>query len=76
MKKHGNYYIAALIDGRQTPLAAGPKATNGGFSLAISMRNRGDVISPVVIEGKATKTGKLTLTVNLAGQKYKLQTVR
>lgn len=48
-----NFWIEVEIDGRTTKLAGGPRSKDGGFTLRIKQRSKGDIITPVHIEGKA-----------------------
>lgn len=38
-----NYWLELEIDGRKTRVETGPRAKDGGFSLNIYMRNKGNV---------------------------------
>lgn len=38
-----NWWIEARCDGRQEPVAFGPKSAGGGFSMTVYQRNMGEV---------------------------------
>ena len=58
-----NYYVEAHIDGRHTPLKAGPRGREGGIDVTIKMRDGGTITSPLRILGGASESGMLMLDV-------------
>jgi hypothetical protein len=58
-----NFWIEADIDGRKSPFAAGPVSKDGGFSLRISMRDKGRIVEPLNLYGIATEDGGLELRI-------------
>jgi len=58
-----NFYIVAWIDGRKTPIRGGPRSKDGGFTLAIKQRNKGEIDVPITIQGTVMLDGNLQLTV-------------
>jgi len=51
-----NFWIEAEVDGRKTPVKFGPRGEDGGFSLTIYIRNRGEIervaeITGTLVEG-------------------------
>lgn len=66
-----NWFINLAVDGRQSADATGPKAKDGGFSLEIIQRDRGDAVRVMRIEGFANvdERGHGTLSLSVDGQK-------
>lgn len=58
-----NFWVRADIDGRVTPLAGGPRAKDGGFSLYIYQRVDGLPQRVISIEGRAYDDGTLSLFI-------------
>ena len=58
-----NFWVRADIDGRVTPLAGGPRAKDGGFSLDIYQRVDGLPQRVISIEGRAYDDGTLSLFI-------------
>lgn len=38
-----NFYVTARIDGRETELAGGPRAKDGGLEMVVNQRNHGGI---------------------------------
>lgn len=58
-----NWWLSASIDGRETEVAGGPRAKDGGFTLKIFQRVNGGSVLAVRIEGRANSQGDLTLNM-------------
>lgn len=58
-----NFWLTAHIDGRRSPLAAGPKSAGGGFSLTVLSRDRGAIARPLCVTGRCID-GHLSLDVH------------
>lgn len=58
--KPRNWWIVVHIDGRKTELYGGPARKDGGFTLKIFQRNRGESILAKTLEGYV-KDDKLIL---------------
>jgi hypothetical protein len=56
-----NFWITAKIDGQKTKIAGGPRAKDGGFELTILMRDDGEKIHGLTVEGYASEDGRLRL---------------
>lgn len=56
-----NFWIEARIDGRSTPIAAGPAGKDGGFRMQIWVRRDGKVAAGIRITGEADADGTLWL---------------
>ena len=64
-----NFWIELEVDGRRTKVACGPAARDGGFTLTISMRNRGNVVRDVLeVRGLADDSGKLRILAETSSQ--------
>ncbi len=48
-----NFYGKAYVDGRKTDVTFGPAAKDGGFSLDIYMRSKGESVKVLTVEGVA-----------------------
>jgi len=68
-----NFWIKGEVDGRQTPIAIGPKNRLGGFKIQICMRANKGIVDPVEIVGEADEDGWLTLTIVGPGGKEVLR---
>lgn len=58
-----NFWIKGQIDGVENNVEFGPKTKEGGFSLTVSMRDKGEICVPITIVGRA-EDGKLTLNLS------------
>lgn len=58
-----NFWIAAEIDGRRTPLAGGPAGKAGGFRAYIYQRHNGGSETAAEIRGHVGEDGRLLLDV-------------
>ena len=58
-----NFWIELSVDGKKTRVATGPRAKNGGFELAIRMRESGDIVTPVRIAGITHFDNSLELVI-------------
>lgn len=58
-----NFYITANVDGRKTPISFGPRSKDGGFSLKIYQRSKGEKLVVLEIDGKVDSKGDLLLFV-------------
>jgi hypothetical protein len=59
-----NFWIETRVDGNK-PVASGPRAKDGGFSLTIKMRDEGGITTPVRIDGFARPDGTLRLVIDV-----------
>ena len=48
-----NFWIELSVDGKQTRVATGPRGKDGGFELTIRQRDKGDIITGMMIRGYA-----------------------
>lgn len=62
-----NFWIDATIDGRESRMSGGPRAKDGGMFVAMRMRNRGEVTTPLYVAGTAMPDGDMLLRVDLRG---------
>jgi hypothetical protein len=58
-----NFYLHARMDGRHTPLAAGPAGKDGGFELVITQRHRGAIQTSCEVSGIPVPGGGLELHI-------------
>jgi hypothetical protein len=64
-----NWWVSADIDGRPTPLAAGPIKRDGGIYVVVTQRHAGAITPALTIIGTAVEDGTLRLEVlNAEGQ--------
>lgn len=56
-----NFWIDGRIDGRSADLSGGPQSKDGGFSLTIYQRNKGEVMEALRINGRVLSDGSLKL---------------
>lgn len=59
-----NFYIEALIDGRETKLEGGPRNKVGGFSATVKIRDHGGIAHAVRLDGFARDDGTLSIRVS------------
>ena len=48
-----NFWIELTVDGKKSRIATGPCAKDGGFELTIRQRDKGDIITGMMIRGYA-----------------------
>jgi hypothetical protein len=58
-----NFWVELDVDGKESPIASGPRNKNGGISMSIKMRDEGCVAHAVDIEGHAKQDGSLSLQI-------------
>ena len=49
-----NFWIELTVDGKKSRVATGPRGKDGGFRLVVKMRDNGNIIDALGIEGDAT----------------------
>lgn len=59
-----NFWLQAYIDGRTSDVATGPKNKDGGFTLTIYQRSKGDIVKALTVTGVADSYGTLVLYVD------------
>ena len=70
-----NFWIEGQVDGQTRKTLGGPLAKDGGFSLSIKVRDRGEITLPLRIDGYAVldeDTGETTLTLTVEGKGFKV----
>jgi hypothetical protein len=68
-----NFWVEALIDGRKTKLAGGPRSKHGGFSLTVFQRSQGGITRALIVDGFANENGELNLSVRNGDDTQKLR---
>jgi hypothetical protein len=63
MKNTRNFWIELDVDGRQTRVETGPAARNGEFRGTIYIRDEGEVLRAVDLQGHVLADGQLSLVV-------------
>lgn len=58
-----NFWIDGSVDGRQSGVCGGPRKRDGGISVDIKQRDKGDIVTALQISGFADNDGNLTLEV-------------
>lgn len=71
-----NFWIELNIDGKKTQIATGPIRKDGGFSLSIKMRDRGEILRAGTITGDVLPGERLSLVADLRGEITTVQTAR
>ena len=56
-----NFWISADIDGRKHNIRSGPVRKDGGFTLRILVRDKGNILQGLRVEGIAHDDGRLEL---------------
>jgi len=56
-----NFWIELEVDGRKQRIATGPVSKGGGFSLTVKMRDQGEIITALSVEGVACSDNTLIL---------------
>lgn len=65
-----NWWLEADIDGRKTKLSGGPRSKDGGFSLILYQRDKGEIRKVLGIGGMVDKNGDLVLNIGGIANKY------
>lgn len=58
-----NWWIEVTIDGRTSRIAAGPQSKDGGFSMRILQRSKGDIVESLSVWGIAQRDRPNVLTL-------------
>jgi hypothetical protein len=70
MRNVRNFWIELDVDGKQTRVECGPQAKNGGFQLKVYIRDEGESVKAMYLQGIALNDGgKLLL---MAASNYDL----
>ena len=56
-----NFWIEVQIDGRATPLRGGPISKDGGFSITVYMKQKGESVEAMTVTGQVTRDGDLLI---------------
>lgn len=56
-----NWWIEVVIDGRKHKLTGGPQAKDGGFSVVIYQRDKGESVEVMRLAGDVLPNGRLRL---------------
>jgi hypothetical protein len=48
-----NFWVELKVDGKKTAVASGPASKDGGFDLIVKQRDRGGIITSLVVTGRA-----------------------
>jgi len=59
-----NFWLEIQIDGRKTRIACGPQKKDGGFSICILQRDKGQIATGAYVEGRAGPDGDLVLAAD------------
>ena len=59
-----NFHVTGKIDGRKTPISFGPRGKDGGFTLKIYQRSKGEKVVAFEIWGRVDSQGNIVLTVD------------
>ena len=63
-----NFWVDGKVDGQSTGFGGGPQRKDGGFSMTIKQRDKGEIVTAVSIDGFVSKSGELILLVDVEGQ--------
>ena len=58
-----NFYVFGEMDGRATKLAASPRGKDGGFTLAVNAKDRGNSVPVLNVRGFTRDDGSLVTRV-------------
>lgn len=58
-----NFWVAGDVDGRRSPLSGGPRGRDGGLSLTLYQRTKGQVAASLRVHCCASRDGTLSLEV-------------
>lgn len=58
-----NFWLDARVDGRANAVETGPRGANGGMTLAIKVRNDGNIVTALYIACCALSDGTLIIDV-------------
>lgn len=56
-----NWWIEGKIDGRSAEFSGGPQSKDGGFTLKILQRDKGNIVTALHINGRVLSDGTLIL---------------
>lgn len=81
IKNVRNFWVAVEVDGRNSKLASGPEAKDGGIDCEVSIRRDGQVDCALRIRGVAHPDGTLELVVtgyrnNEVVERFKIESAR
>lgn len=63
------FYIDSRIDGRETPLAGGPRNGEGGMYTEITQRSRGEIVTAFTIRSRRSGPDLTTTVFDSEGTK-------
>jgi hypothetical protein len=77
MRSVRNFWVEAVVDGRRTKVAFGPRRADGGFELTVYQRDRGTSWKAATISGRVIRDGEaLALDVETVLRFVTVETVR
>lgn len=70
-----NFWLELSVDGSQKTIATGPRNKDGGFTLTILQRDKGDIVRAMEVWGRVSSEGKIVLSANLMSTPAELKVI-
>jgi len=71
-----NFWLEGNIDGRKSPITGGPQSKDGGFRLNVRMRDNGESVVGLRIEGRVVDHQLILTAYNDEGDEVHISTRR
>lgn len=71
-----NFWLELQVDGSATRIETGPREKDGGFTLVIRQRDKGNIIAAMEVRGQVTTDGQLRLRAGTGEQLITVTTNR
>lgn len=71
-----NFWIELTVDGVTKRIATGPRSKDGGFTLTILQRDKGEIVKAARIVGMATANGKIFMDAEFKADNPSVSVIR
>ena len=62
-----NFYMKGKVDGRKTPITAGPRNKHGGMVINFYQKEKGESVKILSVSSSVLKNGKLRTIIHMKG---------
>ena len=67
-----NFYVKGKVDGRKTPITAGPRNKHGGMVVTLHQKEKGESVKILSVSSSVLKDGKLRTIIHVKGVEPKI----
>ena len=67
-----NFYLKGTVDGRKTPVTAGPRNKHGGMVITLYQKEKGESVEILNVTSAVLPDGKLRTVIRIKGVEPKV----